>query len=305
VTAVVFGFPGHEELARALVGRLGALGGELVLRRFPDQESYVRLATPVAGRAVVLACGLHRADEKLLPLLFAAAAARELGAASVGIVAPYLGYMRQDARFQPGEAITSATFANILSGFADWLVTVDPHLHRHRSLDEIYALRASVVRAAPAISQWIRENVPEPLIVGPDAESEQWAAEIARRAGAPCVVLEKIRRGDLDVEVSVPDIAALRARTAVLVDDIISSGRTMIAAVRRLRRSGARAPVCVGVHAVFAGDALEALEAAGAARIATCNTVTHPTNAIDLNGLIAGAVQDHIVGKIVSMDGSQ
>ena len=79
----------------------------------------------------------------------------------------------------------------------------------------------------------------------------------------------------------------------------------MIVAVRQLRRSGARAPVCVGVHAVFAGDAREALEAAGAARIATCNTIAHPTNAIDLNGLIAGAVQDHIVGKILSMDGSQ
>jgi ribose-phosphate pyrophosphokinase len=291
VSAVVFGFPGHEELARVLVARLGASSGELVSRRFPDEESYVRLATPVAGRAVVLVCGLHRADEKLLPLAFAAAAARELGAASVGIVAPYLGYMRQDARFQPGEAITSATFAKILSGFAGWLVTVDPHLHRYRALDEIYSLRASVVQAAPAISQWIRDNVPEPLIVGPDGESGQWAAEIARRAGAPCVVLEKVRHGDREVEVTVPEIEGLQAHTPVLVDDIISSGRTMIAAVRQLRRSGARAPVCVGVHAIFAGDARESLEAAGAARIATCNTIAHPTNAIDLSGLIAGAVE--------------
>ena len=305
MTPIVFGFPGHEELARVLVERLGASSGELVLHRFPDEERYVRLATPVAGRAVVLACGLHRADEKLLPLVFAAAAARELGAASVGIVAPYLGYLRQDARFRTGEAITSATFAKILSGFADWLVTVDPHLHRYRALDEIYSLRASVVRAAPAISRWIRENVSEPLIVGPDSESGQWAAEIARRAGAPYVVLEKVRRGDLEVEVSVPRIDALHARTAVLVADIISSGRTMIAAVSQLRRSGARAPVCVGVHAIFAGDAREALEAAGAGRIATCNTVTHPTNAIDLNGLIAGAVQDYVVGKALSTAGSR
>lgn len=303
MSAVVFGFPGCEELAGALVGPLGASRGELVLHRFPDEENYVRLATPVDGHAVVLACGLDRAERKLLPLVFAAAAARELGAVSVGIVAPYLGYLRQDARFREGEAITSATFAKVLSEFSDWLVTVDPHLHRYRGLEEIYALRASVVRAAPAMARWIRDNVPQPVIVGPDAESEQWAAEIARRVNAPCVMLEKTRRGDRDVEVSVPRIESLGSRTAVLVDDIISSGRTMIAAVRQLLRSGARAPVCVGVHAIFAGDAHDALAASGAARIVTCNTIAHPTNAIDLNGAIAAAVEE-MVGEPVAAAGS-
>jgi len=303
MSAVVFAFPGCERLASVVAGRLSASRGELVLHRFPDEESYVRLSTPVDGCAVVLACSLDRADAKLLPLAFTAGAARELGATSVGIVAPYLGYLRQDARFRAGEAITSATFAKIVSEFADWLVTVDPHLHRYRGLEEIYALRASVIRSAPAIARWVRDNVPEPMIVGPDAESEQWAAEIARRAGAPCAVLDKIRRGDFEVEVSIPTIGDLGSRTAVLVDDIISSGRTMIAAVRALLRSGARAPVCVGVHAVFAGDAYDALAASGAARIVTCNTIAHPSNAIDLNDAVAAAVEE-IVGEVFATAGS-
>jgi ribose-phosphate pyrophosphokinase len=287
---VVFAFPGHDELAGTLIARLGGARGELALRRFPDGECHVRLATPVAGRTVVLVCGLHRADEKLLPLLFAAAAAKELGAKSIGIVAPYLGYMRQDARFQPGEARTSATFAKIVSGFTDWLVTVDPHLHRTRALGEIYSVRTAVVHAAAALSAWIRAAVAAPLVVGPDAESEQWVAEVARGADAPYVVLEKTRRGDRDVEVTVPNIEAHRRRTPVLVDDIISTAGTMIAAARQLQRLGMPAPVCIGVHAVFADGAYAELKASGVARVVTCNTIAHASNAIDLNDAIAERV---------------
>lgn len=290
MTAIVFSFPGHEELARVISARLGAAEGRLELRRFPDGESYVRLEAPVAGKSVVLVCGLHHADEKALPLLFAAAAARELGAVRVGIVAPYLGYLRQDKRFREGEAVSSATFAKIVSGFADWLVTVDPHLHRYRSLAEIYSLRAEAVHAAPAVSAWIRSNVSEGLLIGPDAESEQWVAEVARGAGCPYVVLEKTRRGDREVEVSVPEIGRFHGRTPVLVDDIISTARTMIAAVNHLKGAGMMPPVCIGVHPIFAGDALSELAAAGAARVVSSNTIAHFTNAIDVNEAIASEV---------------
>jgi ribose-phosphate pyrophosphokinase len=290
VSEVVFAFPGHEALARLLAARPGAVAGALVLRRFPDGETYVRLDAPVAGRDAVFVCGLHRPDEKLLPLAFSAGAARDLGAASVGIVAPYLGYLRQDKRFQAGEAISSVTFAKLLSGCADWLVTVDPHLHRYRSLEEIYSLRTAVAHAAPEISAWIRGHVEAALLVGPDAESEQWVAEVARRAGCPHIVLDKIRHGDREVEVSVPAIEHHRGRTPVLLDDIISTGGTMAEAVARLGRAGMRPPVCIGVHAVFADEVSAALLAAGASRIVSCNTIAHATNAIDVNVAIVEAV---------------
>jgi ribose-phosphate pyrophosphokinase len=261
-----------------------------VLRRFPDGESYVRLDAPVARRDAIFVCGLDRPDEKLLPLVFAAGAARELGAASVGIVAPYLGYLRQDRRFQDGEALSSATFAKLLSGYADWLVTVDPHLHRYRSLEEIYSLRTAVAHAAPGISAWIREHVDAALLVGPDAESEQWVAEVARRAGCPHVVLEKTRRGDREVEVSAPAVGQYRERTPVLIDDIISTGGTMAEACVRLVRAGMRPPVCIAVHAVFANAADSALIAAGATKVVSCNTIAHATNAIDVNGAVVEAV---------------
>jgi ribose-phosphate pyrophosphokinase len=290
VNEVVFAFPGHEALARLLAAQPGAAEGPLVQRRFPDGESYVRLDAPVAGRDAILVCGLDRPDEKLLPLVFAAGAARELGAASIGIVAPYLGYLRQDKRFQDGEALTSATFAKLLSGYADWLVTVDPHLHRYRSLEQIYSLRTAIAHAARGISAWVQEHLEAALLVGPDAESEHWVAEVARLAGCPHIVLEKTRRGDREVEVSAPAIEHYRDRTPVLIDDIISTGVTMVEAVVRLIRAGMRPPVCIAVHAVFADGADAALIAAGAARVVSCNTIAHPTNAIDVNGAVAYAV---------------
>jgi ribose-phosphate pyrophosphokinase len=288
--AVVMALPGNEALGAALAGALSAEAGRLTVRRFPDGESYVRIEAPVRGKEVALACTLRDPDLRLPALLFAAATAKELGAIRVGLVAPYLAYMRQDKRFQEGESITSVHFARLLSGHFDWLVTVDPHLHRRSSLADIYAVPAVAVHAGPALAAWIKAHVPSPIVIGPDSESEQWAAEVARGAGAPWLVLEKTRRGDRDVTVSVPDAGRLRGHTPVLVDDIISTARTMIAAAARVAGLGAAPPVCVGVHAVFAGDAQAELRAAGAARIITTNTIPHPTNAIDIVPAIAEAL---------------
>ena len=287
---IVFAFPGNEVAMQRIAAYVGADTGALALRRFPDGEACVRLDAPVEGRNVAFVCSLDRPDAKLLPLLFAVDAARDLGATRVGIVAPYLGYMRQDARFQPGEAITSVTVGKLVSGIADWLVTVDPHLHRHASLDEVYSIPSAVVQAAPAISAWVAANVAKPLLVGPDRESEQWVAHVAAAASAPYVVLEKRRHGDRDVEVSVPQVDRHRDRTPVVVDDIVSTAHTMIAAVGRLREAGLAGATCIGVHALFAANAYEALKAAGAARIVTCDTVAHASNGIDVNPAIAEAV---------------
>ncbi len=287
---VVFAMAGNETFARSLSTPLSAELGAREIRQFPDAESYIRLDTPVENKAVILVCTLDRPDAKFLPLTFMAATARELGAARVGLVCPYLAYMRQDRRFHSGEAITSVYFSSLLGGAFDWLVTVDPHLHRHHSLGEIVPVPAVAVHAAPLLASWLRANVPNPILIGPDSESEQWVSQVADEAGAPYAVLEKTRKGDRDVEIAVPDLASHSDRTPVLVDDIISTGRTMIAAISGLTQKCHRSPVCLGVHAVFASDAYSALKGAGAASIVTCNTIPHRSNAIDTTGIIAAAV---------------
>jgi ribose-phosphate pyrophosphokinase len=239
-------------------------------------------------RRVVLVATLDRPDAKLLPLAFAAKTARELGAESVALVAPYLAYMRQDRRFEPGEAVTSRIFSGLLSGVVDRLLTVDPHLHRLSDLSAIYSIPAQALHAAPAIARWIEDNVDSPLIVGPDEESVQWVTAAAG-SRIPSLVLAKTRRGDRDIEVSVPDVAHFREHTPVVVDDIISTAQTMIETLSHLKRAGMRPGIAVGVHAVFAEGAYEALKAASA-RIVTTNTIAHETNAIDVAPLIADAL---------------
>jgi len=234
-------------------------------------------------------CSLDRPDPKFLPLAFAADAGRDLGAVRVGLVAPYLAYMRQDKRFQVGEAITSVSIARLLSSTFDWLVTVDPHLHRYRTLDAIYAVPTRVVHSAPLIGDWIAQHVPAPFVVGPDIESEQWVAAVAARAGAPYRVLRKERRGDRQVEITLPDLHAFREHTPVLVDDIVSSGRTMIETARHLRDQGMPAPVCIAVHALFSPEARRSLLEL-ASRIVSTNAVPHETNTIDLSGLLVEQV---------------
>jgi ribose-phosphate pyrophosphokinase len=292
VTPVVFALPGNEGAATRLANAGGFELGTLEIRQFPDSETYLRYPQSVAGRSVILVCTLDRPDGKFLPLFFAASAARELKAECVGLVAPYLAYMRQDRSFQTGEAVTSAIFARVLSANVDWLVAVDPHLHRIHALNKIFTVPTRVVHAAPLISSWIKAQVTRPLLIGPDVESAQWVGAVARDAGAPYVVLQKTRRGDRDVVVSVPDVERWRGFTPVLVDDIVSTGRTMIETINHLKNTSLAAPVCIAVHPIFAGNAVRELREAGAAQIVSTNTIAHETNAIDVTALLVPAIQE-------------
>lgn len=292
MSRVLLAFPLQRQLAERMALPLRARVGRLDWRRFPDGESLVAIDEGVAGTSVAIVASLHHPDEMALALRFAAATAREFGAKRVGLVAPYLAYMRQDKRFHPGEAVSAPLFAQYLEESFDWLVTADPHLHRNPDLSVLFRIAARRAITAPLVAGWIREHVPEALVIGPDSESEQWVSDIARRAGVPYQVLNKIRRGDRDVEVSLPDLGAAQGRTPVVVDDIVSSGRTVIETLGHLRRLGLRAAVCVAIHAVFAQDAYEQLMVAGAARVVSTDAIKHVSNAISIAPLLAQTCAD-------------
>lgn len=291
MNTLVLALPGNESLAAEIASICNAELGNLSVRHFPDGESYVRIDSEVKGREIALVASLDRPDGKILPLIFTARTLIELGATRVGLVAPYLAYMRQDKRFQPGEAVSSVHFANLLSACFSWLVTVDPHLHRHSDLGELYSIPCRVVHAAPLIAAWIRENVTWPVLIGPDEESAQWVSAVAHMCDAPYTVLRKIRHGDQDVEVSLPDVDRWRTHMPVLVDDIISTARTMIETVGHLKRLQLEPPMCIGVHAVFAGTSMEDLVTTGAS-IVTTNTIPHMTNKINMALALATSVQE-------------
>ncbi|MEP9389948.1 ribose-phosphate diphosphokinase [Mesorhizobium sp. KR9-304] len=289
MTRVLLPFPLQLTMADAIAPLLGARVGRLDWRHFPDGESLITIEDGLDGFDVALVASLRNPDELALPLRFAAATAREFGARSVGLIAPYLAYMRQDKRFNPGEAVSAPLFARFLEESFDWLLTADPHLHRNPELSKLYHIPVRRVATAPLIADWIRDNVANAVLIGPDSESGQWVSDIANRAGVPYQVLTKIRRGDRDVEVSLPSIDAARARAPVIIDDIASSGRTAIETLGHLRRLGLPPAICVVIHPVFAEDAYAQLLAAGPARVVSTDSIPHPSNAISLAGLLAQA----------------
>lgn len=287
----IFSFADQTLQARTLAHLLSTHYSPVEIHRFPDQECSVRIKAADVTNTCIVVHSLYHPDSVSIPLLFLSETLRDHGAERIILVAPYLAYMRQDKRFNEGEGVTAKYYSRLISQYFDGLITVDPHLHRIHSLEEVYSIPAYVIHAAPVVADWIRDNIEKPLLIGPDSESEQWVRDLAERINIPFVILEKVRRGDRDVEVSVPDIERWQDNKPVLFDDIISTGRTMIQTIHILKDSGLAAPVCIGVHGVFSDTAYADLSTAGAERIITTNSITHKSNAIDLTQSIALMIQ--------------
>jgi ribose-phosphate pyrophosphokinase len=309
---LVFSLDGHLSSANNLVATLSssplvtepAILGDLELRKFPDGETYLNILSEVDQQDVVVLCQLHQPNPKIIDLLLFAETAKQQGAKSICLVAPYLAYMRQDKKFHPGESVTSRHVATWLSERFDSIVTVDPHLHRYHALSEIYSIPNRVLHATDLIADYIRDNIVNPLVIGPDGESEQWANTVAKRAGCDAIVLNKIRRGDHDVEVSLPRLRNYLDHQPILIDDIISTGKTMIKAAENIVSLNGKAPICVGIHGVFSEGALDEMHAANIAQVLTCNTIEHSTNAIDITPLLVAAIIDIKHERLQSVEGT-
>ena len=217
-----------------------------------------------------------------MPLLLAADAARKQGATQVGVVAPYLAYMRQDCAFQSGEAVSAPSFAAILSRHFDWLVTLEPHLHRITNLDEIFSVPAIAAQATEPIGNWITNNIHRPFLIGPDSESAPWIKRIAHRINADFCVLDKIRTGDRDVKItgSLDDLRA--GMTPVVIDDIVSSGATMAAILSQIAHCSSVSSVCIAVHSLTTGRIGQAMRADDRETFISCNSVPHASNRINV-----------------------
>jgi ribose-phosphate pyrophosphokinase len=162
------------------------------------------------------------------------------------------------------------------------------HIYDFKIVNEEGKLDEAILKVADII----KNNIPNALLIGPDSESEQWVSEVAKAAGAPFIVLQKIRRGDNDVEVSVPQTDKYKEHTPVLVDDIISTANTMIETIGHLKKANMKPAVCIGVHAVFANSAYDNLIRSGIKEVITCNTIFHISNKIDVSGMIIDRYND-------------
>ncbi len=279
--------------AQRLAEALGIPLAFVAVHTFPDGEIVPRVPAPASTTFVYRS--LHQPNAKLVELLLAAEAWRGNGAQRLVLVAPYLPYMRQDKAFSPGEPVSQRVVANLLDAAFDRIVTVDPHLHRTASLQELFpTCECTHLHGADALARHLRNFSPPPntLVMGPDIESSQWVRRIAEPLGLDYATMRKHRRGDADVEIELPPNFAIAGRPVLLVDDVCSTGGTLRKATLLLRSSGA-GPITIFVtHALGGKVVMEGLLQAGAARIISTDACPDPTNEIHLATLLAGSLKD-------------
>lgn len=263
------------------------LTSQLIHRhRFPDNELKLRLPPKLPSHLVLLR-SLFDPNEKLVELLLVVRAARQLGVEHVTLIAPYLAYMRQDIAFEPGEVVSQRVIGAFLASLFDAVITVDPHLHRIATLDEaIPGTTTVVVSGAPLLGDLVAKHHADPILLGPDRESSQWVALAAQRHGFDYAVCEKVRLGDQSVDIELPSIS-FYGRPIVILDDIVSSGRTIACAAQKLIAAGAASVDVAVTHALFAHDALNVIASSGVSSTWSTDCISHPTNAVSISPLIA------------------
>ena len=284
-------FEDQQDAALRLAEAAGLQPACISRHRFPDGELKLRLPAQLPQR-VVFFRSLNDPNEKLVELLIATQTARTLGARQLHLVAPYLAYMRQDMEFVPGEAVSQRIVGRFLAGLFDAIITVDPHLHRVATLQEAAPVaHAIVLTGAQVLSDLIVQRRTRPLLVGPDAESEQWVAVAAARHGLDFTVCSKVRNGDRDVDVALPP-GLVAGRSVVILDDMASTGHTVAAAARLLRAAGAASIDVAITHALFGAQTLTLLQDSGIDAVWSTDCVTHPTNAVSMAPHLAQALRE-------------
>ena len=275
-----------------LASKLGVAAHAIALHRFPDGEMRVTVG-PSTSTTIVYA-SLDDPNEKLIAIVLAAEALRRHGATRLVLLAPYFCYMRQDTAFREGEAISQKAIGKVIADTVDRVITVDAHLHRTADIGAVFpGIDADNLSAMPAIVRTIRaENIdPETVVVGPDTESGQWASHLAESLGLTCAVAQKVRHSDHSVDLVFANPSLFAGRPALIIDDVVSSGGTLIACATALSTAGAATIDAVITHALFPPELTIACADAGIHSIRSTHSVPHATNTFVLDGLFAAALR--------------
>lgn len=286
----LLGFSDYESQARRLADSLGIPYAQVAVHKFPDGESLVTLPAELSDQLIVCR-SLDHPNEKLVELLLVSDEARRRGVKQTILVAPYLGYMRQDKAFNRGEVVSQKVIGRFLADLFDAIITVDAHLHRIQHLSQAIPTRHAInVSATNEITAFLKTLGRRPLLVGPDEESQQWVRAIAEAADLDHVIANKQRFGDRTVQVDLPEYH-YRGNTAMIIDDIGNTGRTMAAVAKRLKDAGVGRIDALVTHALFTDDALDEIDRAEDIKtIWSTDSITHPSNAIHLDSLLAKAI---------------
>lgn len=294
---IIFGGSAGEALAVRVANLTGAKAGKIDQKRFPDGEKYVRVLDEVKGDDVVI---IHptggRPDELLIEYFMLVDTIKDMGPKSISAVIPYFAYARQDARFNPGEPLSFHLVTRMIEQVGtNKVYTIDLHLQRVTDLGEIFKIPAWNLTAVPHIAEFIARTY-EPknvVVIGPDMESEQWARVAATKIKTDYAVLEKTRFSATDVKIRARGGEALnvQGRDAIIIDDIISTGNTIIEAAQLVKKAGANRIFVGCTHPVLSGNALARMYAAGIEGVVGTDTFPGPVSFVSVAPVIAEALK--------------
>ena len=282
------------KLAKVIAKSLKATYSPLNISSFPDGDITLQYKTKVKGKVVVIVNSFQpNSDLALFRCIFAGKTAKQLGAKKVILVAPYLAYMRQDKMFEYGQCITSRVMANMINISVDKIITIDPHLHRYKSMKEIFTISAKNLTANKLIGEYVKKNIKRPVIIGPDGESYQWAEDVAKIAGCESTVFHKTRHSSRHVTETMLKKVDMVNKNVIIVDDIISTGHTIAEAAKKAKKSGAKSVIAISVHGLLVEHAESKMKKAGVAKVITTNCIEHKTNKIDVSSILIGELRKH------------
>ena len=284
---LIIGCSHGRHIAKLVAKQSKTKYSELIAEKFPDDEVMVRLNVNLNGKVAVFVQSFYKnISDCILEVILAAKTARELGAKKSVLLAPYFPYLRQDKRFNKGEAVSQGIIVELIGMYFDSVYIIDPHLHRTKRLKDIFNVASTELTANESIANYIKNNIKDPVIIGPDEESHKWAKNVAEILNAEHTILRKKRFSSYHVEIRLNKKIDFKNKNAVIVDDIVSTGHTIVETAKLLRKSGAKSIYCVCVHGIFANGALSRLEKAGI-KVVSTNTIPSEVAKIDVSGMIS------------------
>ena len=300
---MIIGGSASQDLAANVARELGEELCYVETRKFPDGERYLRITGDVADEVTVIQSTGYPQDENLMELLFIISNLKDLGAKKVRVVVPYMGYARQEKRFNPGETISAKIICNLIEAAgADEFITFNIH---EECVLNFFNIPARNISAMPAIAEYIKQITDEkPLILAPDKGAYGFAQEMSEIIGCDCTYLTKVRLGPDKVETKIVDVRcdsesentvnvdSVKGMHAIIIDDIIATGGTIVNAINILKQYGAKSVDVCCVHGILTNNGATRIYEAGANKIIATNTLSSDTSRVSIAKSIADALRD-------------
>jgi ribose-phosphate pyrophosphokinase len=287
---LIIGGSASQKLAAKVAWNLEENLSPIETRRFPDGERYIRINGEVPKEVVVIQSTGYPQDENLMELFLLLKNLKSLGVERTRVVIPYFGYGRQERRFKSGEAVSAVIVAELLEAAgASEIYSINLH---EKNIKEFFNIPVHEISAMPLIANYIRQQMEDPMIIGPDKGALGFATEVSRILKCECDYLEKIRISPEKVETK-PKNLDVAGRDVVIIDDIISTGGTIVSASKILRDLGANKVVVGCVHPVLVEDALLKIFAAGVDDVFATDTLKSDVSNISVAPLIAGYLKKY------------